>query len=152
MAVQRCSYTLLPFFLTFFLTACTHSPPKVVDSPSFKNWASTGDTQKVIAVLPFINETKTEDLNLLVREGFYEYFSVRLFHDTEMYDTDATITLLTQSETPDISTITPKELGRALNCDALVYGKVKSFKRVLQAMCINPDFAKSRDVSLSAKS
>jgi cell division septation protein DedD len=130
MAVQRCSYTLLPLFLTFFLTACTHSPPKVVDSPSFKNWASTGDTQKVIAVLPFINETKTEDLNRLVREGFYEYFSVRLFHDTEMYDTDATLTLLTQSETPDISTITPKELGRALNCDALVYGKVKSFKRI----------------------
>jgi cell division septation protein DedD/TolB-like protein len=130
MTAKKYSYKLLPLLLAFFFVACTHSPPKVVDIPSFKKWASTGDTQKVIAVLPFTNETKTEDLNRLVREGFYEYFSVRLFHDIEIYDTDSTIELLTQPGARDLSTIPPEELGRALNCDALVYGKVKSFKRI----------------------
>ncbi len=90
---------MLSLFLIFLISACTHLSSQVVDTPSFKQWASTGDTQKVIAVLPFTNETKTEDLNRLVREGFYEYFSVRLFHDIEIYDAHRLV--YAQKQIPD---------------------------------------------------
>jgi hypothetical protein len=47
-----------------FLTGFT---PRVIETPSFKKWVSSSDTPKVIAILPFTNETEVEGLDRLAR-------------------------------------------------------------------------------------
>ena len=84
---------------------------------------------KVVAILPFTNETGVEGLNGLVRESFYEYFSVRPFNDVEVKEIDTTIEILEETEGKNFHKIQPKKLGEFLRCDALVYGNVKRFKR-----------------------
>jgi len=117
---------MAPLLLIPMALSCSHFAPKVVESPDFNEWGMSGDVPKVFAILPFTNETKVPGLNQLVREGFYEYFSVRSFHDVEMSDMDEII----KNEDKDFNTIPPKELGRLLTCDALVYGKVTRFRRI----------------------
>ncbi|MBN1861861.1 MAG: DUF799 family lipoprotein, partial [Candidatus Thermoplasmatota archaeon] len=91
---------------------------------------SCGDAPKVVAILPFTNETKVHGLNRLVRESFYEYLSVRPFNDVEIEEIDTVIKILEETEGKDFHNIQPKKLGDFLRCDALVYGNVKRFKRI----------------------
>ena len=49
-------------------------------------------------LLPFTNETEVEGLDKLARESFYEYFSVRPFHDVEIEETDEIIRMLENAE------------------------------------------------------
>jgi len=117
-------------FFVFFILSCAHFTPKVIETPSFKKWVSSSTTPKVIAILPFTNETEVEGLNQLVREGFYKHFSVRSFHDVEIKEIDTTIKMLAETEGKDLYKISPKNLGEFLLCDALVYGRVTKFKRI----------------------
>jgi len=130
MILKRCSLKILSLVLASSILSCAHSTPKVIETPSFKKWMSGSDVPKVIAVLPFTNETEIEGLNQLVRESFYEYFSVRSFNDVEIKEIDTTIEILEETEGEDFHKIQPKKLGEFLRCDALVYGKVKRFKRI----------------------
>lgn len=116
--------------LLFFILSCSHFTPKVIETPSFKKWVSSSDTPKVIAILPFTNETEVEDLNQLVRGSFYEYFSIRPFHDIEINEIDEIVNGLEDTEGKGFHKIPPQKLGEFLRCDALVYGKVKRFKRI----------------------
>ena len=121
---------LLPLFLVPSILSCSHFSPKVIETPSFKKWASSNDVPKVIAILPFTNETEVEGIDKLARESFYEYFSVRPFHDVEIEETDEIIRMLENAEEKEFHKIPPKKLGEFLRCDALVYGKVKRYKKI----------------------
>jgi len=130
MILKRYFLKVLPLVLASSILSCAHSTPKVIETPSFNQWLYGSNSPKVIAILPFSNETEVEGLNQLVRESFYEYFSVRSFHDVEIEEIDTTIEILEETEGKDFHKIQPKKLGEFLRCDALVYGKVKRFKRI----------------------
>lgn len=130
MKLKRCFFKMLLLPVAVNISSCAHYASKVIETPSFKKWVSGSDIPKVIAILPFSNETEVEDLNQLVRESFYEYFSVRNFYDNEIKEIDATIEILEETLGKDFHKIQPKKLGEFLRCDALVYGNVKRFKRI----------------------
>ena len=121
---------MILLLLVLFIFSCSHLTPKAIETPSFRKWASNDGTSKIIAILPFSNETETEDLDQLVREGFYKHFSVRNFFDIEIEGTDDIIKSLEETEGKDFHIIPPEKLGEFLHCDALVYGKVTRFKRI----------------------
>jgi len=117
-------------FSVSFILSCSHFTTRIIETPELDKWLVSNDTPKVVAILPFSNETEVEGLEQLIRESFYEYFSVRSFHDVEIKEIDATIKMLEGTEGKDFRKIQPKKLGEFLRCDALVYGKVKRFKRI----------------------
>ena len=59
---------LLPLFLVPSILSCSHFTPMVIETPAFKKWVSSSDAPKVIAILPFTNETEVEGLGKLERE------------------------------------------------------------------------------------
>lgn len=130
MELKRCFLKMALLSVAINILSCAHSTPKVIETPSFKEWMSCGDAPKVVAILPFTNETEVDGLNRLVRESFYEYLSVRPFNDVEIEEIDTVIKILEETEGKDFHNIQPKELGEFLRCDALVYGNVKRFKRI----------------------
>ncbi len=120
--------TIALFMAALFASSCTHTP-KTIETPAFKEWLSISDTAKIVAVLPFTNETKAEDLPVLVRHGFYEHFSTKSFFDVELKEIDAILNVINTTEGKNVDDFTPQELGRLLRCDALVYGSVTKFRR-----------------------
>jgi len=128
--VKKYFFTIVALFFLFFNGSCSHFTPNVIETPHFKQWVSSSDTTKVIAILPFTNETKVEGLNQLVRESFYKHFSIRNFYDDEIEEIDEIIKMLEDTEGKNFHKIPPEKLGEFLRCDALVYGKVKRFKRI----------------------
>ena len=120
----------LSLLLLCLCTSCTYYSPKIVDTPDFRDWASSSDKPKIAAILPFTNETKLDGLDRLVRESFYKHFSVRNFFDIELQEVDGIIKVLEEAENKDFREIPPQKLGELLRCDALVYGRVFKFKRV----------------------
>ena len=130
MVVKKYFYAMVSLLLVFFSVSCSHFTPKVVETPRFKEWISSGDAPKIVATLPFTNETEVENLEQLVREGFYKHFSVRNFFDIEIKEVDGIIEVLKEGEGRDFHSLSPRELGEFLRCDALVYGRITRFKRI----------------------
>jgi len=116
--------------LLSFSVSCSHFTPQVIETPHFKRWISSDDTPKIVAILPFTDETGLEDLGRLVRESFYKHFSVRNFFDVEIEEIDGIISMLEEAEGSDFNNISPKKLGEFLRCDALVYGRITRFERI----------------------
>lgn len=130
MVFKKYSFNILSLLLLSFSASCSHFTPQVVETPRFEKWISSGDTPKIIAILPFTNETELEDLDQLVRESFYKHFSVRNFFDVEIKETDGIIKTLEAAEGIDFHKISSQQLGEFLRCDALVYGRITRFERV----------------------
>lgn len=130
MMVKKYFFIMVSLLLLSFSASCSHFTPKVVETPPFKRWISSGDIPKIVAILPFTNETELEDLDQLVRESFYKHFSVRNFFDVEIKETDGIIRTLEVAEGIDFHKIPSKQLGEFLRCDALVYGRITRFKRI----------------------
>jgi len=128
--VKKYFYAVVSLLLVFFSASCSHFTPKVVETPRFKEWISNDDAPRIVATLPFTNETEIENLDQLVREGFYKHFSVRSFFDIEIKEVDGIIEVLKEGEGRDFHSLSPRELGEFLRCDALVYGRITRFKRI----------------------
>ena len=60
MVVKKYFYAMVSLLLVFFSVSCSHFTPKVVETPQFKEWISSGDAPKIVATLPFTNETEIE--------------------------------------------------------------------------------------------
>ena len=130
MVVKEYFYAMVSLLLVFFSASCSHFTPKVVETPRFRKWISSDDAPKIVATLPFTNETEIGNLDQLVREGFYKHFSVRNFFDIEIKEVDGIIEVLKEVEGRDFHSLSPRELGEFLRCDAVVYGRITKFKRI----------------------
>lgn len=87
---------------------------------------SGGESAKRVCVLPFADRTGTEGLAAQVRQSFAGRLSVKRFVDAELHEVDARLSSLPADwrEQP------AQQLGKALNCDALVYGGVTKAGRL----------------------
>jgi len=132
MKQSLCKIVLLLILLSF--CSCSHfahHPPRVIETPSFMQWAASSPLPRTIAILPFSNDTNVQGINELMRKSFYEYFSVKPFYDVEMEEIDEAIkSVLEKSEGKDIYALPSAELGKQLKCDALVYGRVITLKKM----------------------
>jgi hypothetical protein len=84
------------------------------------NWSQHGRPDKRLCVLPFTNQTKAEGLADRVREGFFGRIVLKQYTDRDLQEIDARLHALSRPW----ETLSARQLGQALQCDALVYGEV----------------------------
>jgi len=107
------------------LSACAWSKPPT-PTKNFVAWSRKDPHQKKrICVLPFENTSHIDGLAEKVRRGVAGRLSVKRFTDAELHEIDAALAGI-----DNWRTLAPRGIGRELNCDALVYGRVSKLDRI----------------------
>ncbi|MGE0681270.1 MAG: SPOR domain-containing protein [Candidatus Binatia bacterium] len=111
--------------IAFLFSACASVKPAPPTS-AFVAWSHGKPPDKRVCVLPFLDQTGREDLGEQVRRRFAGHLNVKRFADAELYELDARLSRLSK----DWRTQPPSQLGKALGCDALVYGTIPKARRI----------------------
>jgi hypothetical protein len=85
---------------------------------------------KSIAILPFANQTESEDLHEFVRITFYSHLCAQPYKDIELHEVDRKLRNHNLTYTHNLSQETARRLGRILGCDAIVVGRVTEYQRL----------------------
>ena len=88
------------------------------------------DLPKVVAVMPFQNETDEKGIANQVRKAFYNYFSSKPYRDVEQSIVDEKITRLEKSTAKTILELKPSEICQEIGCDGIIFGRVTDYKKV----------------------
>ena len=89
---------------------------------------------KSVAVLPFVDLSKSKENIDIVRRGFYNHFSSLPFADMELYKIDSLLAKAGLTDNEVINKTTPQELGRILGVDAVVFGEISNFDKLFLVM------------------
>ena len=103
--------------------------PRIEGDRPVSSWARIEDGPKMVAVLPFINETEEEGIHILVRDSFYGQLSALNYYDLELKRLDDTLQAFQKSSGRAWGDLLPAEMGELLHADLIIFGKVKSLKR-----------------------
>ena len=112
------------------LCGCGAKMPFVEDSHENARRVILRNPPKSIAILPFGNQTDSEDISEIVRTTFYSHMSAHPYKDIELYEIDRKLRRHDMLEYDKFCDVSAKRLGRILRCDAVVVGKVTEFRRV----------------------
>jgi hypothetical protein len=112
------------------LCGCGVKLPFVKDSEDSAQEVIHGNAPKSIAILPFGNQTDSEDIDEIVRTTFYSHLSAQPYKDIELYEVDRKLRRYNLMDYEKLSDVSAKRLGRILHCDAVVVGEVTKFQRV----------------------
>jgi hypothetical protein len=86
-----------------------------------------------VAVLPF-TQAKGESLGAeVLRRSFFNHLSSKKFKDVELYRVDTLLRAKRIMNAEEVAKKTPQELARILQVDALVYGHVSDYGRMIAA-------------------
>ena len=85
---------------------------------------------KSIAILPFGNQTESEDIDEFVRTTFYSHLCARPYKDIELHEVDRKLKIHNLNQHDQLTQKSAKQLGRILGCDAVVIGKVTEYRRL----------------------
>ena len=85
---------------------------------------------KSVAVLPFVDLSKSKEAIDIVRRGFYNHFSSLPFKDMELYKVNSLLAKAGLTDAEVISKTSPQELGRILGVDAVVFGEISNFDKL----------------------
>ncbi len=129
------------FFTLLLIFAPCACSSHLDDAPGqFSTMTARNSPPRSVAILPFENRTDDEDIEHLVREGFYSQLCPKRFKDVELSIVDERLAAVNASQYESFRTIEVQELGRLLDCDALVYGAVTKCKRlfvgIYSQMCV----------------
>ena len=113
-----------------FLCGCGAKLPFIKDSDAKAQKVILRNPPKSIAILPFGNQTDSEDIDEIVRTTFYSHLSAQPYKDIELYEVDRKLKRFNLSEYEKLSDVSAKRLGRILRCDAVVVGEVTEFQKV----------------------
>ena len=113
--------------LLFIIYACAASQqgekkPEVV--------LSSKELPRIVAILPFGNETDEVDISGQVRKSFSNHFSSKPYQKIEPYIVDEKIAQMEKSAGKTVFDISPTDAAKTLDVDGLLYGKVTDFKKV----------------------
>lgn len=89
---------------------------------------------KSVAVMPFVDLSKSKEGFEAVRRGFYNHFSSLPFKDMELYRVDTTLRKAGITDPEAISKMPPQELGKLLGVDAVVFGEISNFDKLFLVM------------------
>jgi hypothetical protein len=112
------------------LCGCGAKIPFVTDSEDSAQEVIHGNAPKSIAILPFGNQTDSEDIDEIVRTTFYSHLSAQPYKDIELYEVDRKLKRYDLMDYEKLSGVSAKRLGRILHCDAVVVGEVTEFQRL----------------------
>ncbi|MGD9052747.1 MAG: DUF799 family lipoprotein [Desulfobacterales bacterium] len=85
---------------------------------------------KSIAILPFGNQTQSEDIDEFVRTTLYSHLSAQPYKDIELHEVDRKLKRYNLTHYATLSQKSARQLGRILGCDAVVVGKVTEYQRL----------------------
>ncbi len=88
------------------------------------------DLPRIVAILPFQNETEEVELANKVRKAFYNHFSSKAYTEIKLPIVDEKVIQLEKSSGKKLYELKPGEVCDVIGCDGLVYGKVIDFKKV----------------------
>ena len=112
------------------LSGCGAMLPFVKDNEDTAQKVIVRNPPKSIAILPFGNQTDSEDIDDVVRTTFYSHLSAQPYEDIELYKVDDKLRRYHLTDHEKLSHVSAKRLGRILHCDAVVFGEVTEFQRV----------------------
>ncbi len=83
-----------------------------------------------VAVLPFVDLSKSKEGFETMRRGFYNHFSSLPFKDLELYKIDNLLKKAGLNDPEAINKTSPQELGKILGVDAVVFGEISNFDKL----------------------
>ena len=105
--------------ICLLLPACSSRKPPT-PTRNFVTWSQQAPpNKKQLCVLPFENISHIDGLDEKVRQGVAGHLSVKRFTDVELHEIDIRL-----ANIDNWHRLAPQDLGRRLNCDVLVYGRV----------------------------
>jgi hypothetical protein len=113
-----------------FLCGCGAKLPFIKDSDAEAQKVIHRNPPKSIAILPFGNQTDSEDIDEIVRTTLYSHLSAQPYKDIELYEVDRKLKRFNLNAYEKLSHVSAKRLGRILRCDAVVVGEVTEFQKV----------------------
>jgi hypothetical protein len=119
----------LLFLVLFTLCSCAPRQEIKKDSPEASAVAA-GELPRVVAVMPFQNETQEIGIASQLRKTFYNHFSSKPFRDIELPVVDEKIVHLEKSSDKSILQLPPEEICKSLECEGIIYGRVLDYKKV----------------------
>ncbi|OGL43694.1 MAG: hypothetical protein A2149_02005 [Candidatus Schekmanbacteria bacterium RBG_16_38_11] len=118
-------------FLAISLASCSEIPviKKLFDVKYTVSEKLKKNPPKVVAILPFENLTEEPDASLVVRRSFYGQFAPKSFVDMEILKIDSVLNKNHIKGAGDLKKYDPREIGKMLHADALIYGRVTYYKK-----------------------
>ncbi len=92
---------------------------------------------RTVAVLPFVNQARSQAGSEAVRRGFYNHFSSMPFKDMELYRVDNLLRKAGLEDPAIINKTAPQDLGKILNVDAVVFGTISDFDKLFLVLYSN---------------
>jgi hypothetical protein len=93
-----------------------------------------GDLPRVVAVMPFQNESDEPAIASQVRKTFYNHFSSKPYRAIKLPLVDEKIVQLEKSTGKRVIDLKPQEIGQAIECDGLLYGNITDYKKIFAAV------------------
>jgi len=84
---------------------------------------------RTVAVLPFVDQSKSKQGIEAVRRAFYNHFSALPYTDVELYRVDRLLRKAGLTDPKVIANTPPQRLGEILNADAVILGDVSNFDK-----------------------
>ncbi|MCE5194357.1 MAG: DUF799 family lipoprotein [Nitrospiraceae bacterium] len=119
----------LVFSVSMVIFSCAPSQEIKKDSLETVSIADA-ELPKMVAVLPFQNQTQEIGLGNKVRKSFYNHFTSKQYRDVKPMIVDEKVVYLEKSTGKSILEIKPPDICQPIGCDGLVYGNVTDFKKV----------------------
>jgi len=85
---------------------------------------------RTMAVLPFIDQSRSQKGTEIVRRGFYNHFSSLPYKDMELFRVDHLLRKAGLYDPDTLSSIQPDKLREILNVDAVVFGTISNFDKI----------------------
>jgi hypothetical protein len=125
--MKRCCYFFFILLLTALAFPALYAQAKA-DSPELSVDKST--LPRIIAIMPFQNDTEEKELAEKVRKSFYNHFSSKPYTDIELSVVDEKVFQLEKSSGKNVVNLNPKDVCGAIGCEGIIYGKVIDFRKV----------------------
>lgn len=83
-----------------------------------------------VAILPFVDKSRSQKGTDTVRKHFYNHFSSLPFKDMELFRVDHLLRKAGLTDPEAIKSTKPQELAKILNVDAVIYGTISNFDKM----------------------
>jgi len=132
---------LLPIFIS--LQSCLVATQDTIITPEIRSMFEgeykidpymKDHVPKTVAVMPFVDLSKSKEGFDTMRKGFYNHFSSLPFKDMELYRVDTSLRKAGLTDPEKISKTAPQELGKILGVDAVVFGEISNFDKLFAVM------------------
>jgi parallel beta-helix repeat protein len=127
--IALCGFTLLGCMVATKKTLIAPEIQEVFEGTYKVDPYLTTHMPRTVAILPFVDRSKSKEGVETVRRGFYNHFGVLPYTDVELYRVDSLLRKAGLTDPEVIRNTPPQKLGEILKVDAVVFGEVSDFDK-----------------------